>query len=202
ARQASVRLIQLALGGLMSPKAKETVWEGYSAREGSLPPRSIDELNFKKAIAALRSAFPTGKINLDREISRTLAMIQDDGPSLPMRRAHRLPRPSARMEDLHYLIVRARWRGPRPPAVTNKTATALLALDRKISARHLNRDSNWPLRVAELHAELARKDPRLNEAVLAAAEFGRPDRALFTRCPGFDRRRAAEVFWRRAKNVT
>jgi putative heme-binding domain-containing protein len=145
--------------------------------------------------------FPTGRVNLDREISRTLAMIEDDDPSLPMKMMDRLTESSNPIEDVHYLIVLARLRGPRPPVVTIRTATALLALDRKITARHLNRDHNWPLRVAELHAELARKDPNLNEVLLAAAEFGRPDHALFTRCLGFDRRRAAEIFWRRAKDA-
>src|SRR5438132_1007455 len=38
---ASVRLIQLALGGLISPKVKGTVWEGYSPRLGMLPPISV-----------------------------------------------------------------------------------------------------------------------------------------------------------------
>jgi putative heme-binding domain-containing protein len=184
----------------MSPKAKGTVWEGYSAREGWLPPRFISEHDFQKAVAVLRSTFPTGKIHLDREISRTLAMIQDDDPSLPMKMTDRLTMSSDPIEDLHYLIVLARLRAPRPPSVTNKTAAALLALDRKIRARHLNRDSNWPLRVAELHAELAHKDPSLNDALLTATEFGRPDHALFTRCNGFERRRAAEIFWRRARD--
>jgi putative membrane-bound dehydrogenase-like protein len=199
ARQASVRLIELALGGLMSPKVRGTVWEGYSAR-GMLPPTSIDHHNFQKTVDVLRSTFPTGTINLDREISRTLAMIQDDDPSLPVRIAERLTVSSDPVEDLHYLIVLARLRGPRTPAVTTRTSMALLGLGCKITARHLNRDTNWPLRVAELHAELARKDLSLNAALLAAANFGHPEHALFTRCPGFDRRRAAEIFWRRAKN--
>lgn len=198
ARRASVRLIQLALGGLMSPKLKGTVWEGYSAREDVLPPRSIDPLAFKNAAAVLRASFPTGSVDLDREVSRTLAMIQDDDPLLPPRISERLTSSSDPIEDLHYLIVLARLRGPLPPAVTATTANALLALDRKITARHLNRDHNWPLRVAELHAELARKDQNLNKVLLASADFGRPDHALFARCPGFDRRRAAEIFWQRA----
>src|SRR5262249_2689285 len=60
------------------------------------------------------------------------------------------------------------------------------------------RDTNWPLRIAELHAELAHTDPQLNTALLASKDFGRPDHALFTKCPGFDRRKAAEVFLARA----
>jgi putative heme-binding domain-containing protein len=86
--------------------------------------------------------------------------------------------------------------------VTAKTAAALLGLDRKLEQRRLNRDNHWPLRVAELHAGLAQRDPRLNEALLTHPEFGRPDHALFTRAPGFDRPRAADVFLKRAAKDT
>jgi putative heme-binding domain-containing protein len=78
-------------------------------------------------------------------------------------------------------------------------AGALLALDGKLEAKHLNRDTNWPLRVAELHVELARKDPLLNAALISHPDFGRPEHALFARAPGFDRRRAAEVFLARSE---
>ena len=48
---------------------------------------------------------------------------------------------------------------PRTPTTTMPIADALLGLDRKFTAMTLNRDTNWPLRIAELHAELARNDP-------------------------------------------
>src|SRR5207248_691834 len=76
---------------------------------------------------------------------------------------------------------------------------ALLGLDAKITALKRNRDRNWPLRIAELHAELAHKDPRLSDAILNHPNFGRPTHALFARCPGFDRQRAAERFVERSK---
>jgi putative membrane-bound dehydrogenase-like protein len=192
ARLAAVRLIQKALGGLMSPRAKGTVWEGYSRRrEFSLPAGPTLE--------ALRSAFPAGHADLDRELSRTLAVLEDDDPSTLTKVAGRITAASDPVEDIQYLIVLARLRGPRPAALTDRVAGALLDLDRKLNQRHLNRDRHWPLRVAELHAELSRNDPRLNAALLAHADFGRPDHVLFARCPGFDRRRAAAVFLARAE---
>jgi putative membrane-bound dehydrogenase-like protein len=201
-RLASVRLIQLCLGGLMSPHVKGTVWEGYSPRQGTTPPSSIDTRRFQDCAAELRNRFPSGNVELDREISRTLAVIEDDDPVLIHKMSEQLTPVSDPIGDIHYLIVLGRLRGPRAGTITTRLATALLALDWKISQRHLNRDRHWPLRVAELHAELARKDPALNEAILSAADFGRPDHALFTRCPGFDRRRAAKIFWTRAKDRT
>jgi putative membrane-bound dehydrogenase-like protein len=193
ARLAAVRVLQKALGDLMAPEFKGTVWEGYSPRRAPL-----DRERLKEAAPALRQAFPAGHADLDRELSRTLAVIEDDDPATVIKVADRLTAESDPVEDLHYMIVLARLRGPRTDAVTKRTAGALLALDQKTARRRLNRDTNWPLRVAGLHAELARKDANLNAALLNHAEFGRPDHALFARCPGFDQRRAAEIFLTRA----
>jgi putative heme-binding domain-containing protein len=193
-RLAAVRLLQLSLGGLMSPKARGLVWEGYSARAAAL-----DRDHVARATPVLRQAFPSGHADLDRELSRTLAVIEDDDPGVLGKTADKLTADSDPVEDVHYLIVFARLRGPRTPALTRRVASALLALDRKLTQRHLNRDTNWPLRVGEAYAELARKDPALHAALLADPEFGRPDHALFAGSPGFDRGRAAEVFLARAE---
>jgi putative membrane-bound dehydrogenase-like protein len=192
-RLAAVRLLQLSLGGLMPPKARGLVWEGYSARLATLDPQRV-----ARAAPVLRQTFPSGQADLDRELSRTLAMLEDDDPCVLGKVADKLTADSDPVEDVHYLIAFARLRGPRTPALTRRVASALLALDRKLTQRHLNRDTNWPLRVGEMYAELGRKDPGLHAAVLADPEFGRPDHALFAGSPGFDRRRAAEVFLARA----
>jgi putative membrane-bound dehydrogenase-like protein len=192
-RLAAVRLVQRALGGLMSPKAKGRVWEGYSARLAPLNPERVG-----RAAPVLRQAFPSGHADLDREVSRTLAVIEDDDPGILGKVAGKLTPESDPVEDVHYLIVFARLRASRTPVLTRRIAAALLALDRKLTERHLNRDTNWPLRVGEMYAELARKDPGLNAALLEDPAFGRPDHALFAHCPGFDRRRAAEIFLARA----
>ncbi len=187
----AARLVQRALGDVMAKKATGTVWEGYTLRVAGRPVPA-------QARSALRTAFPSGHPDLDRELSRTLALIEDDDPVVLSKVADRLTQNSDPIEDLHYLIVLARLRAERSAAVTKQVAAALLALDRKLMQHKLNRDRNWPLRVAELHAELVRKDPQLNTALLTHSNFGRPDHALFARAPGFDRRRAAEIFLARA----
>jgi putative heme-binding domain-containing protein len=192
-RLAAVRLVQEALGGLMSHTAKGTVWEGYSPRAAPEKERAA------RAAAALRTAFPSGRADLDREISRTLAVLEDEDAGTLAKVAGRLTTDSDPVEDVHYLTVLARLRAPRTAALTKQTATALLALDRKVTQRRLNRDTNWSPRVAELYAELAHKDGELNAALLAHADFGRPDHALFAKGPGFNRARAAALFLERAE---
>jgi putative heme-binding domain-containing protein len=193
ARLAAVRLVQHAVGGLTSPKLSGTVWEGYSPRAAD-----IAAARAPRVVSALRRAFPAGNADLDREVSRTLAIVEDDDAGVLARVAERLTADSDPVEDVHSLIVLARLRAPRTPALTERVAGALLALDDKLTRRHLNRDRHWPLRIAELYAELARKDDRLHAALLAHPDFGRPDHALFAHSPGFDRRKAAEVFLARA----
>jgi putative heme-binding domain-containing protein len=190
-RLEAVRIVQLALGDLMAASAKGTVWEGYSRQRSDVaPPGGVR--------AVLRAAFPSGHADLDRELTRTLAMIEDDDAATLERVAAQLTEMSDPIEDIHFLIVLARLKGPRPVSVTQRVATALLALDYKINQRHLNRDLNWPLRIAELHAELAHKDPALNAALVGSPEFGRPGHVLFARCPGFDRQKAAEILLARS----
>jgi putative membrane-bound dehydrogenase-like protein len=197
-RLAGVRLVQLALGGVVSPRAKGTVWEGYTPRK-DLATSRIGERLPAKLLLALERAFPSAHADLDRELSRTLALLEASSPASFAQVAGRLTRDSDPVEDLHYLIVLARLKAPRDSAdLTERVAGALLALDRKLTERRLNRDNHWPPRVAELYAELARRDPKLNATLLAHPDFGRPDHVLFTRVPGSDRRRAAELFLKRA----
>jgi putative heme-binding domain-containing protein len=186
----SVRVLQLLLGDVVAASLKGTAWEGYSARGTG---------KITEAVPILRLLFPQGDDDVDREISRTLALIEDDDAGILHRVMAQITEESSPVTDIHYLLVLGRLKADRTESDTHRIAQALLRLDSKITSRKLNRDTNWPLRVAELHAELARKDPRLNGALLAAEEFGRPDHALFAQAPGFDRRRAAEIFVARAE---
>jgi putative heme-binding domain-containing protein len=193
ARLTAVRVIQLALGDLAERKYFNTIWEGYTPRKGDLDARLVTV-----ALPILRSAFPSGHNDLDREISRTLAVVQDDAPETLTKVADRLTDGSLALEDIHYLTVLGRLRASRPAAVTERVAGALLALDQKVTRDHLGRDTNWPLRIGELHTELAVKDTKLNAALIAHASFGRPDHALFAQGAGFDQKRAAEIFLEKA----
>lgn len=189
----AARLLQLAAGGLTARAERGTVWAGYTPRAATVARGQADAV-----VAAVRRVFPTGKPDLDRECARLLAVVEAEDSALMEQVAARLTADSDPVEDFHYLIVLARLRGPRGEAVTTRTAGALLGLDAKCTARHLNRDTNWPLRLAELYDGLAARDTRLHAALLAHPDFGRPEHARFALARGFDRRRAAEFFLARA----
>ena len=187
------RLWQWAGDDIGAKDALGTVFEGYTVRS----PKDVPP----ECVAEVRRHFPSEQRNDDRELSRMLAIIAAGDADLLVRVAAKLTSSSDPVDDIHYLIVLARMRAQRPASVTKTVADALLNLDRKFADRRLNRDTNWPLRIAELHAELARKDSALNSALVAHAEFSRPGNAVFTRCPGFDRRRAAERFLEKARQA-
>lgn len=188
-----VRVIQLAGGDLGDVNLRGTVWEGYSRCQ---PEPGLDD-----AVRALGKVFPTRHADVDREMARLFAMAEADLPGLLNKVAAHITPGSDPVEDIHYLIVFARLRGPRTAKHTQRIADALLTLDQKIEKRKLFRDTNWPLRVGEMYAELARKDPNLHAALLAHPSFGRPDHLLFTKCPGFPRGQAAEIYWTRVNDT-
>jgi len=188
----AVRLLQRRLGDLGSPSAKGTVWEGYSRYRAD--PKMPDAVK-----AIVRGAFPSGNDTLDYELSRLLAMIEDDDETVLKKMADKLTERSHPTDDVHYLIVLARLKGKRTPSITKGTADALIRLDDKIVARKMNRDNNWPSRLAEMHAGLAANDGALNQAILAHREFGRPDHVLWTREKGMDREKSARIFLARSK---
>lgn len=190
-----LRGIQRFLGDTGSPAAHGTVFEGYTARN----PNRLLKLD-QQMVDFARNYLGNGNAVTDRECGRVLAMAGDDDSKSPVYVAELLSRRLTPLDDIHYLIVLARLNGPRSEYVTRQTAAALLDLDRCFVTANLPRDRNWPLRIAELHAELSRKDPNLNRVLVESADFARPANAIFTRAPGFDRRTAAMKFLERAEH--
>jgi putative heme-binding domain-containing protein len=184
------RLVQIALGDVAALKANGTIWEGYSRRGAGAVPDEVRR--------ALRTALAAPSPPLVAEAARALAMVEDDSPAALAALARRLTASSHPADDIHLLAVIARLKAPRDGPVTRAVAGALVGLDEKVTARRLIRESNWPLRLAELHAGLAARDEGLNEALIGHKGFGRADHAVFTRAKGFDRRAAGAKFLARS----
>lgn len=188
----AVRLLQLHLGDIGDPRKKGTLWEGYTLRK----PRPDA---WERLCKVLRDVFPSGQLDLDRELLRSLALLEDDDAELPGRVAARLTSESHPTEDFHVLTVLARLRGTLTEAVIQQIARALLRLDGKITARKMNRERHWDVRLSELAAELIRRQPNLNQAMLEDPEFGRADHGVFAEALRTGQDRAAERFLARAE---
>jgi putative heme-binding domain-containing protein len=211
-RHDCIRLFQVLLGDLGESQFKGHVFAGYSARDWAVARQLIwrdgstgasanspaNELPGYEFVDAIKKVFATGYTHLDREIARTFAMIGSEDPEILERIAKRFSPDSDPVEDIHYLFVLSRLMGPRPRWITEKTAETLLSLDRKIAERGLNRERNWERRMSEAFEALVEKDPRLTDALFNRPEFGRSEHTLYVGSSDSDRRRAAEIFWRKA----
>jgi putative heme-binding domain-containing protein len=193
-RLEGIRVVQLALGDIGPKNLIGTIWEGYAPR-----------LNVKDDETAkdLATVFPSNVAELDRELARTLGMLNHSDAGLRSRVLAKCGNQSSPLDDIHYLACYARFGGKRNANEAGLVAIALLDLDRKIAERKLNRDSNWAPRVHELYVGLAEKDASLHQAMVEHPAFGRPDHALFANTEGFPKDKAARVFlerWQRDKS--
>lgn len=187
-RIAALRREQQQIGDIGSSKFRGTVWEGYSRLDAA---KKVEP----DTVAEIRKAFPTGEHDLDRELSRFLAMVEDPDPESLKKVSAQITEKSHPTDDFHHLIVLSRLPAPRTkPETTRQITDALVRLDAKCAKLNLPRERNWFRHLVEVHGELAKKDPALNKAILAHPDFGRPEHVLFTEAPGFDRRAAAERF--------
>jgi putative heme-binding domain-containing protein len=185
-----IRIAQLALGDIGSRKSIGTIWEGYAPRT---------ETKNDDTSAKLAAMFPSGQTDLDRELARTLGMLSYADADLRSRVLAKCSVDSSPIDDIHYLACYARLAGKRADKEAKLVAAALLDLDRKITTRKMNRDSNWPFRVQELYVGLSEKDAGLHQAMVEHPAFGRPDHALFANTAGFPKERAARIFLERWK---
>lgn len=188
----AIRKLQLSFGDLAAPSAMGTVWEGYTLRKPQ-----TDELA-KPVLVSLRASFPSGNIDYDRELSRTLAALGDDDASTIEKVLDKIDARSDPVEDVHYLAVLAQLRGTRSPAVTARTASAIVALDGKYESRKWLRDRHWTLRLTEVANQLLKRDMRLSTAILERPEFGRVEHVWLAKLDGISREQAVRRFVARA----
>ncbi|MGF1578984.1 MAG: hypothetical protein ACFCD0_06440 [Gemmataceae bacterium] len=199
-RLAAIRIIQLAFGNLSTMDRKIEVWEGYSPRRTrSTVEKAIDTTELQRTKAQLRKLLWTGHGDVDREASRTLAMLQDDSEVTLTRMVQKMTKLDDPVEQIHYLIVTSRLSAPRSIDITKKTAEVLVGLEPSLDILKANRDRNWPRRIQEVYRELVTRDQELPGAILNHKDFGHPGHVLFARVRGFDRKKAARKFLQRAK---
>ncbi len=166
-RLAAVRLIKLALG---DAKLESPSGEAFADYEPALSLRGREAL-VARIRQTLREAFPSRAHDLDLEISRLLAMLEEDDPKTMERVTAMLTVGSSPGDDLHYLTVLARLRGPRPAEITLRTAAGLTGLGRKITGSPRPPGNQWEQRLTEVARQLGQRDPLLGVTLLAQSDF-------------------------------
>jgi len=197
-RLEAVRLIQLALGDLTAQPDLPEVYSGYSGNGVS----ALDDAQRQALFAGVAAAFPSGQADLDRELARTLAMLQLSTPELLHHLSAQWTADSSPHDDLHYLIVASRLAGERTSEFTERCARALVSLHHKLAARRWQPDRNWPLRVGEMFEQLCQRDPALPAAMWQQPDFGLPEHSLFASLmPPPTDQQAARRLWQATQQV-
>jgi putative heme-binding domain-containing protein len=175
----AARLLQLALGDMV-PATGIPAFEAYSTKlDLSAFERDLDPLRIR-----LAESFPTGDAEVDRELSRALAMLSLANTKLLDKVLAKITDDSDPVEDIHYLLAATRIPIPRNRTQAEAIARGLVRLEPKIVTRKMTQDLNWDDRVGELYREAAKLDNELADQLVAQPEFGRPGHVLFlTRLP-------------------
>jgi putative membrane-bound dehydrogenase-like protein len=185
-----IRLIMLVLGDYSLHNPPIEVYTAYS-----LPTPVPQELPLRPILQEVRRTFPSGDSRLDEETSRLLAMLEDDGPASVHKVAAFWTKKSSPTRDMHYLVVFSRLRGSRDPVLTRQVANALLGLHRKLEGREQRTKQTWHERLAEVTAQLIRRDPPLADELLRHPDFVSGGHVeLAATLDAQHRRQAAELF--------
>jgi putative membrane-bound dehydrogenase-like protein len=156
----AIRMIVVGLGDTPLLKPAVEVVSNYSVAS---PPDA--ELR-SGILAALRALLPSGDARLDGEVTRLLAMLEDEDAATVTKVAAFLTEKSNPTSDMHYLIVFSRLQGAWPDGTAERIADALLSLGRKLGSNDQRAKQTWGPRTSELAALFAKRDSRFAEALL------------------------------------
>ena len=170
-------LLMTQLGDIGTASLEYPFKEGYQL----LPHRGAldDKALVQELLIQLRAVFPANDVNLDREISRALALLKDDSSQTVDKVLARITAKSSPIDDIHYLFILGCCPAKRQLEQTKAIADALVRLDHKYDQRMLAREKNWSLRVREVFRALKALDHDLPGAIEQHPELGRPDHLLF-----------------------
>ena len=156
-RLEAVRLLQLALGDVVTTDGPDRIFIGYT---GQATDRLEAKLRATMAVQ-LAALFPTGAADLDRELARLLGMLGEEAAGLPEHIATRWAGGSRPEDDIHYLIVMARLPGKRSPETTQRTANALNGIYTKLAAQGARPADQVPALLESLLDRLMQRDAAL-----------------------------------------
>ncbi|MCU0706743.1 MAG: hypothetical protein MUF23_00465 [Pirellula sp.] len=100
------------------------------------------------------------------EAVRTMAMMEPSDQQSMSYLLDQITSESHPTSDIHMLCCLAQCTAPRTSAATNKTANGLADMVRKVKARGLYTDNQWPIRLNQLVSRLLSRDNKLGAAFI------------------------------------
>jgi len=171
----ALRLLEIGLGDVALRQDQPRTSDGFSAAWAT----TIDP-GLRASIAeSLAGLVPFGETTLDREASRTIAMLEIESARAVEKISRLLSRTSAVEDDVHHLLALARIGGTRSQDATARISTALLDLHRKMREDAKEPSRFWPVRVAYAFDALCERDPRLAPALIQAPGLELAEHAIF-----------------------
>jgi putative heme-binding domain-containing protein len=179
--------LQAAIGDLrhevppQSPTAKNSFFDSYRSRFAERFDPKVRDGWTRWLLASIQQAGSDGKIDLQVEAIRTLAMIRPALAEVPQVALSLIDDKSHPTSDLHALALLASGTHPAPPERSAAVADALLSIERKVKERGLNTDSQWQNRLRDLWDALLAGDPQLPAHLIGHPDFGKSDSLLWAR---------------------
>lgn len=191
----SLCLLMDHLGNIEATSVEYSFKEGYQL----VPHQNVlnDKPFVHELLVQLRSNFPSSDAALNREISRAMALLQDDSPITIDKIVSQITANSSPVDDMHYLFVLACCPAKRSAPQTEAIAQALIQLDAKYDRAKLQHEYHWSLRLSEVVRALLAHDPHLKLAIVKHPELGRPNHLLLVMDSQFPRPILAQLWLNR-----
>lgn len=158
-RLQAIRLLVLRLGDTKINNPEVEVLSNYAVA-------TVDDGERARILSVVRPLLPSGDDVLDHEVSRLLAILEDEAPETRVRAAAFLTEKSSATSDIHYLIVLSRLRAPWSEDQLSRTVHAMLSLGAKLGWNDQRTKQAWGARMAEVAGLIAKRDPRVVDALL------------------------------------
>ncbi len=163
-------VLQTALGErrLSLPQQQEPpqpdVLDGFKGLGSSSLPPNVRTAWIGWAMFLAKQAAESDRPLVHSEAIRTLAMLEPKDQESLAYCLNQVNKDSHPTSDIHALCCAANCQFARTKEMTTKTAIALAGIVRKVKARGLYTDNQWPTRLQQLVAALLRRDSNLGTA--------------------------------------
>lgn len=163
-------VLQTALGErrLSLPQQQDPsqpdVLDGFKGLSSSKLPPNVRTAWIGWTMYLAKQASESDRQLVHSEAMRTLAMLEPKDQDSLVYCLSQINKDSHPTSDIHALCCSANCQFARTKELTTKTAIALAGIVRKVKARGLYTDNQWPTRLQQLVAALLRRDSNLGTA--------------------------------------